>query len=297
MSLTPKPLPDGGTIAIIAPSSRGAIDQAGVALLEARGFKVLVHPQNHLADHQSAGSTAQRTAALMDVFSDPKVDAIMAARGGNRALHMLPMFDFDVVRNNPKPFIAFSDGTALLNAFYAQTGLITYHGPTLSRVAKGEPHEIDQMIASLQGSGAKLSWPQSNSVIGGKTKGPLMGGNLSVFTALLGTSYMPKTDGAILFLEDIGDQLSRYDRMLAQLRLAGVFDRIAGLIFGVMHAEGDSSVTPFGFELADIIEDHTKHLKIPVLIDAPFGHKGSLCTLPVGGMATLDADAKTLAFE
>lgn len=295
--MKPKPLPDGGTIAIIAPSSRGQPDLAGVGILEKRGFKVRVHAQNFLTDNQSAGSAAQRAMALTEMFADPKVDAVMAARGGNRAMHFLPMLDFSAIKANPKPFIAFSDGTALLNAFYAQTGLIGYHGPTLSRVAKAQPSELDQMVNALQGKGAKLNWNDAVTVQGGKASGPLIGGNLSMMAALCGTPYMPDASGAILFIEDIGDQLSRYDRMLAQLRLAGVLSKISGLVIGQMIVDGDSSVTPFGFSVEDIIQDHIKGLNIPVLMNAPFGHSGPLCTLPVGGMAMLDADSKILSFE
>jgi len=285
------------TIAIIAPSSRGDIDPANTSVLEARGISVVIHPQNALADNQSAGSAHARAQALMDVFRDPAIDAVMAARGGNRSMHILPHIDFDVIAANRKPFIGFSDSTALVNAFYAQCGLTGFHGPTLSRLARGTEEQIDQMLACMAGQPTAVDMPESIVINGGRATGPMVGGNLSMFTALFGTPYMPPVEGAILFLEDIGDQLSRYDRMLAQLRLAGVFDRVAGIMFGVMHAEGDSSVTPFGFSVMDILSEHMQGLNIPVLADAPFGHKGPLWTFPVGGRATLDADARQLTIE
>ncbi len=290
------PLPDGGTIAIVAPSSRGQPDLDGVSLLEKRGFRIKVHAQNFLTDNQSAGNAAQRAMALSEVFSDPGVHAVMAARGGNRSMHTLPLLDLNFVKNNPKPFIGFSDSTAIANAFCARAGVTAFHGPTLSRITKSQPHELDQMIAALQGKTCTLSWDDAVCLRGGTAAGPMIGGNLSMMASLCGTPYMPPTKGAILFLEDIGDQLSRYDRMLAQLRLAGVFDQIAGLIFGRMIAQGDSSVTPFGFSDDDIIAEHTRDLDIPIVAHAPFGHSGPLCTLPVGGHATLDADALTLTF-
>lgn len=283
------------TIAIIAPSSRGEIDQGNIALLEARGYKVIVHPQCALMDHQSAGTPSARAQAVMDVFCDPAIDIIMAARGGNRAMHMLPFLDFEVLRKHAKPFIAFSDGTALLNALYAKAGITGFHGPTLSRIGKSRDIELAQMIDCLEGRPSVVPLEGARALTGGKATGPMIGGNLSVFAALCGTPYMPDVTGAIVYLEDIGDQLSRYDRMLAQLRLAGLFDHAAGVVFGVMHADGDSSVTPFGFELADIICEHTGHLNVPVIIDAPFGHKGPLWTFPVGGKATLDADKLEIA--
>jgi muramoyltetrapeptide carboxypeptidase len=285
------------TIGIIAPSSRGEIAPESIAALEARGHSVVIHPQCYLEDHQSAGTAQQRADAVMDVFSDRHIDIVMAARGGNRSMHILPYLDFDVIAKNAKPLISFSDGTALLNAIYTKTGMTGFHGPTLSRIARAGVAEFDQMFACLQGRPNSVDLSASTVLHGGRVTAPMVGGNLSVFTSLCGTPYMPDCRGKIVFLEDIGDQLSRYDRMLAQLRLAGVFDAAAAVIFGVMHAEGDSSVTPFGFELDAIVREHTAHLKTPVLIHAPFGHKGLLPTFPVGGMVTLDAGAGTLLIE
>ncbi|MBU6235128.1 MAG: LD-carboxypeptidase [Alphaproteobacteria bacterium] len=285
------------TICVIAPSSRGEISPADIAVLEANGYKVAVHPQTALADNQSAGSAQDRAKAVMDAFTNPAYDIVMAARGGNRAMHILPYLDFAAIKASGKPFIAFSDGTALLNATYARTCVTGYHGPTLSRVSKSRTEEITQMLDCLEGRGNRVELTGATTLQGGQAKGAMVGGNLSVFAALLGTPYMPDCAGKIVYLEDIGDQLSRYDRMLAQLRLAGVFDKAAAVMFGVMHAEGDSSVTPFGFTTADILREHTAQLNVPVLCDVPFGHKGPLPTFPVGGRATLDADAKTLTIE
>lgn len=297
--IKPKPLPEGGTIAVIAPSSRGEVAalQPSVDALQERGYQIVLHDQIHLEHHQSAGTPDQRARAIMDVFADPAIDAIIAARGGNRAMHTLPLIDFEIIRNNPKPFLGFSDGTALINAFYARTGLIGYHGPSLSRVARGSQAEQDQMMACLQGRSQTLDFSAATTLHGGRVTGPLIGGNLSMLAALVGTPFMPDTTGAILFLEDIGDQLSRYDRMLAQLALSGALSKAGAIIFGVVAVEGDSSVTPFGFEVADILREHTFGLKIPVMMDAPFGHTGPLWTLPVGGMATLNADTGQLVLE
>lgn len=282
------------SIAIVAPSSRGEPDSAGIKVLEDRGFTVRVHEQNFMADNQSAGTPIQRAAALAEVFADPAIDIVMAARGGNRAMHLLPLLDFS---NFKKPFIGFSDGTALSNAIYAKTGTVAYHGPTLSRVSKGQAHEIDQMVACLSSQPSVVAMNDAQVLKHGKATGKMIGGNLSVFASLCGTPYMPDAKGAILFLEDIGDQLSRYDRMLAQLRLAGVFDQVAAIMVGVMAIDGDSSVTPFGFTLEQIIAEHVAHLNIPVIMNAPFGHSGPLPTFPVGGVATLDTDSKTLSIK
>lgn len=282
------------TIAIVAPSSRGEPDTAGIQVLEDRGIDARVHEQCYMADNQSAGTPIQRAAALSEVMADDTFDAVMATRGGNRAMHILPLLDFS---NFKKPFIGFSDATAISNAIYAKTGNVAFHGPSLSRIAKGKPHEIGQMIACLSGKPSHVDLSVGTTLKGGKVTGKMIGGNLSVFAALCGTPYMPNAQGAILFLEDIGDQLSRYDRMLAQLRLNGILDQVAGIMFGVMAIDGDSSVTPFGFSLEQIVAEHTAHLNVPVILNAPFGHSGPLPTFPVGGIATLDADAKILAIE
>lgn len=296
MSFTP--LPDNGTIAVIAPSSRIDVSKImpAVDILEARGFKVSLHPQIHLTHHQSAGTAQERANAIMDVFLDDSVDAIICATGGNRSMHTFPFLNFEKIKNNPKPFLGFSDSTALINALYAQCGLVGFHGPYMMRIPKTSDDELNQMLDALQGKKTRVSCHDAVILNDGQATGPMIGGNLSLVTPLCGTPYMPETKGAILFLEDIGDQLSRYDRMLMQLRLAGVFDNIAGLVFGVMHAEGDSSVTPFGFTLSDIIAEHTCGLNIPIMVDAPFGHKGPLWTLPVGKNATFDTNAKTITF-
>lgn len=294
MTLCPKPLPDNGRIAVIAPSSRGDVLPENVAVLQDLGFEVVVHPQCEAAQHQSAGTPQVRAGAIMDVFLDAGVDAIFCARGGNRVMHALPHLDFDAIKAHPKPLIGFSDATALLNAIYAQTGLITYHGPSVSRLSKAQSFERKQMVDALQGKADTLDFGAAHTLVGGTAKGRLIGGNLSVFSALVGTPYMPDCTGAILFFEDIGDQLSRYDRMLAQLRLAGILGQAAGIVFGQMIADGDSSVTPFGFSVEDILREHTQDLGVPVIMNAPFGHSGLLCTLPIGGMAELDADALAL---
>jgi len=297
--MNPKPLPEGGTIAIIAPSARMDVASMdpGIEVLRMHGYNVKVHEQVHLTHNQSAGTPEQRAQAVMDVFADPSVDAVLTTRGGNRVMHMLPLLDFDVIRNNPKPFLGFSDTTALLNAFYTKTGLISYHGPSMLRLAQSPQSEQDHMLACLQGRGQTLDFSSATTLRGGRAHGRLIGGNLSVMAALVGTPYMPDTTGAILFLEDINDQLPRYDRMLMQLVLSGALAKAQAVIFGVMSLSDLLPATPFGFEVVDILREHTQGLNIPVIMDAPFGHTGPLWTLPVGGMATLNADTGVLTIE
>lgn len=287
------PLPDGGTIAVVAPSSRVTVEalMPAVAWFETRGYNVRIHPQCEASHHQSAGTIATRAAALNDVLADPNIHAVIAAAGGNRAGTLLTRIDYDAV-SPAKPVLGFSDTTFLLNALHARTGLITLHGPTFRTLAKGRvPDEhFNQMLAAMRGKPGRLTFRNAAVSKRGKAQGPLVGGNLSVFASLLGTPYMPDVDGAILFLEDTGDETSRYDRMLTQLKLAGVFDRIGGLVIGALDEAADTGSTPFGYSLGDILADHLHQQDYPVLTGAPFGHGDALYTFPIGGEAVLDLD-------
>ena len=284
------PLPDGGTIAVVAPSSRVAVETLApaIAWFEKKGFRVKIHPQCAAVHHQSAGSVAVRAAALNDMLADPSVDAIIAAAGGNRAGTILPDIDYQAIGVH-KPVLGFSDTTFILNALFARTGMVTLHGPTLRTITKGRlpDHQLEQMLAAMQGRPGRITFKDAGIIKPGEAQGALIGGNLSVFSALCGTPYMPDTAGAIIFLEDVGDEMSRYDRMFNQLRLSGVLSQAAGLIIGNLDASADTG-TSFGYSLGDILADHLCGLDMPVVINAPFGHGDDLYTLPVGGQATLD---------
>jgi len=294
------PLPDGGTIAVVAPSSRTHIDALApaTAWLEARGYKVKLHDQLHQSLHQSAGTVAQRAAALNEVLSDPHIDAVIAAIGGNRTGTILDYLDYAAI-NPGKPVLGFSDTTALLNAVHARTGLITLHGPSFRSLARGHlpAEEYDQMLTCLKGQGSAVPLRDAAILRPGAAQGRLIGGNLSVFTSLLGTPYMPDTTGALIFIEDVGDEMSRYDRMIGQLRLSGVLARAAGLIIGALDIAPETGRTPFGYRLEDILQDHLAGLDLPVVTGAPFGHGDHLYTLPIGAAARLDLQSGSPALH
>lgn len=275
-------------IRVIAPSSHidKTITDKAVKWLEAQGFYVSIDPQVSMRHFSAAGTIADRIAALHNAFTDPAVDFVMTACGGNGAIHLLDHIDFDLIRNNPKPFIGFSDITVLLNAIYTKTGIVTYHGPTLSQIQKTLPAEqLKQMSDILDGKYNPLVWTQLDIV---KTNtetvtGRLIGGNLSVFQTLIGTQYMPDlTKPYILFLEDIGDETSRYDRMLAHLHIAGILDKAEAILFGDFHSTDTPARVPFGKTMADIIRDDTQDIACPVIMNCPFGHRDHLWTLPIG---------------
>ncbi len=286
------PLRPGDTIGVCAPSSfvEPSDLAPGIAALEARGFSVRVHPQTFARLNQSAGTHAEKLSALHDLFADPSVRAIWAAGGGNRALHLLPHLDWALIAANPKPFVGFSDATAILNALAARANIPALHGPVLKRVREGA--ELDHLLALLGGQSADLPMEAAKILKPGRAAGSFVGGNLSLVQCLAGTRDMPACAGSILFLEEVGEEISRVDRAFAHLARLGVFGEISALILGNF---GDLKDTgrPFGFTMEDIVAEHLEGYDIPVVLNAPFGHQGPFYALPVGGRGNLEADEST----
>lgn len=295
--IRPPALCKGDTIGIMAPSSR--VDrkrlEAGIERLEAHGYKVYVHPQTYKQHGQSAGTAQQKAKALHDLFADPTIKAIICARGGNRAGAMLPCLDFKLIKKYPKILIGYSDVTALLNVVYKKTGLTTFHGPMAQTVLSAR--QMKQCLALLSGEKTDIPMGRAKALRPGKAEGNLIGGNLSLVCSLMGTPWQPDFRGAILFLEDCDDELSRYDRMLRQLANAGAFEQAAGVIFGGFTNNKDSGSLPFGFSMEEIFREALAGTKIPAVMNAPFGHGKDLYTFPVGGMARLNAAKGKISLE
>ncbi len=283
-------LKSGDTIGIMSTSCWVPDSELHIAakFMEERGYKTLIHPQATERLHQSAGSAKDKANALHDLFLNPDIKAIIGARGGNRAITMLEHIDFDIISKNPKIIMGYSDVTILLNAIYAKTGISTFHGPLFRELPKHE--HLSQMFDVLSGTARQIPLTGARILKAGKAKGTLIGGNLSMLQTLSGTGFQPDTNGAILFIEDIGDHLSRYDRMLAHLKLSGWLDNISGLIVGNFGCPLDDEDRPFGFSFDDIILEHTAHLDIPIIMDAPFGHKGIFYTFPIGSDVHFSTD-------
>lgn len=292
-------LKPGDTIGIMATSSRtdpARVDTA-VKTLESMGYKVKVHPQTHathtLADGtvtSSAGSPADKVSAFYDLWTDPDVKAIMSARGGNESGDMLPLLDFKKLAATPKILIGFSDVTALLLAINKHSDVVTFHGPMLPSLSGIDQGDLTQCFKMLAGHDKNVSLAGGSSLRAGTAQGTLIGGNLSLVCSLLGTPHQPDFKDAILFLEDIGDEASRFNRYFMQMKLAGVFNQISGLIIGDFSEIGDNGKVLFARTIKDMIEHHTQGTSFPIVMDAPFGHQDRLITLPVGAKATLRAD-------
>ena len=283
----PKSLQAGDTIGVMAPSSRfpQADLEAASKILQGYGYKVFIHPQCYETLHQSAGTHAQKIAALHELSADKNINAVFFAAGGNRALHLLDKIDYDLIARHPKIYMGFSDCTALLNAFAARCGLITWHGPTLRKFHVGH-NQADANIRLLEGKDKIIPLDAATVLKPGTATGRLFGGNLNVFRRLIGSREMPPIDDAILFFEDCNEETSRLDAEFCFLRRSGIFDKASAIIFGQFTNLLDTG-TPFGFTFEDIIAEHTHGLNIPILMNAPFGHAEDLYAMPIGAHATL----------
>ncbi len=304
--LLPVALNPGDTVALVSPSA--ATDepfdlQLAQEAMEALGLKVKTGP--HLASRRGhlAGADADRAGDLNAMFADKEVKAIVCARGGSGAARLLPLLDYELIRRNPKVLLGYSDITALHNAIHTKTGLVTFHGPV--GLGSWNRFNADQFrrvffnrelmqYQNVVDTGDELVQRKNRTVTiaGGKAQGELVGGNLTVLTALAGSPYLPDFSGKILFLEDVSEAPYRIDRMFSTLRLMGALDRIAGVIFGECTdcdpGNGYGSLT-----LPQIFDDYLKPLKIPAYRGAMIGHIRQQFIVPVGGQVEMDADAGT----
>lgn len=296
----------GDKIGLVSPSS--AVDerlalQLAQEAMEALGFRVRTGAHYGGRYGHLAGTDAERAGDLNAMFGDKAVRAIVCVRGGSGAARLLPLLDYALIRRNPKVLLGYSDITALHCAIHAKTGLVTFHGPVGTgswnrfNVDQFERMFFQRELMQYQNSrdaGDELV-PRRNrtrTLRGGKAQGELVGGNLTVLTALAGTPYLPDFSGRILFLEDVGEAPYRIDRMFSTLKLMGALDKVAGIIFGDCSdcnpGDGYGSLT-----LDQIFDDYILPLKIPAYRGAMIGHIREQFIVPVGGKVEMDADAGT----
>ncbi|NDE90947.1 MAG: LD-carboxypeptidase [Alphaproteobacteria bacterium] len=295
--MKPKALQKGSRIGIVSPARfpREEWLVQGKAALEAAGYEVLIHAQNHLQDHQLAGSDEQRAAAIMDYFKDSSIDAILVARGGIGSYRVVPHLDFDVIRANPKVFCGFSDITTLINVIHSRTGLVTFHGPMLLSFFKDhDPDNITHFINFFSGAepSEPIHYPTSQAFTAGAGEGRLVGGNLTLLQNLIGTKDDIDTNGAILYLEDDdGEKLSDIDRALWHFKNAGKFKKINGLIIGEFCGFREDSAGLWKHSIPDLLRELIP-AHIPIATHFPCGHGKSIVPLPIGIRARLETTDK-----
>lgn len=311
-TLKPARLQPGDTVGLVAPAS-ATFQQVELDIaresLEALGLKVKTG--EHIMDRHGSlgGQDKDRAADINRFFADTSVKAVLPTRGGWGTSRLLPLLDYGTIRRNPKILMGFSDITALLNGIYARTGLVTFHGPnaggrwdeySVSLVKRvlfdAEAVTFDNPKGTNDRNVLTQVENRIRTITPGKATGRLLGGNLTVLTAILGSPYVPSFDDAILFLEDVGEDWYRVDRMMTSLKLAGILGKVRGVIFGTCSecgpGEGFASFTP-----EEIFADHLAPLGVPAWQGAMIGHAQPQWTLAVGSMVTIDASLGTVTMS
>lgn len=306
--ILPFRLQPGDRVGLISPSAATAdIMEFTFAreALEALGLQV--QEGKHLAGRRGhlAGTDEERAADLNEMFGNEAIKAVVCIRGGSGAARILPLIDYQLIKKNPKPILGYSDITALHNAIHAQTGLVTFHGPNGS--GSWNSFNADQFRTVFFGNQNKITYQNEReytddlvikknrirTIFPGKAIGELVGGNLTVLTALAGSPYLPDFKGKILFLEDIGEEPYRIDRMMSTLMLMGVFKEIKGFVFGQC-TDCDPSGGYGNLTVDQILDDYLLHLKIPAYRGAMIGHVPKQFLLPFGASMTMDAGTGVL---
>lgn len=301
-SIFPKALKIGDTLGIIAPS--GVLDEEeSIQLcretLEAMGFRVQEGRHIRARYGHLAGTDQERLADIHAMFDDPQIAGIVCIRGGSGAARLLDQLDYSLIKRNPKVFLGYSDITALEMAIYSQTGLVTFHGPVGSSswpmvmVEKFNDLLMANKIVHFENPVSKGDYliqrkDRIQTIHPGQAAGRLLGGNLAVLTGICGSPYLPDFQGAILFIEEVGEDLYRVERMFSQLKLAGILGQLSGFIFGKCTscnpAPGYGSLT-----LEQILADYIKPLGIPAYAGAIIGHIAEQFIVPVGAEVQMDA--------
>lgn len=295
--LKPPKLKPGAILGIVCPSYHidSDIYQKTSQYFIQNGFEIVEGETINLQQNLYAGTPEERAKDIMDMFQNTDIDAIICARGGYGANRVLPLLNYDIIKNNPKVFIGFSDITALLLSITQQTGLVTFHGPMFTSFQDGLiEYSYNQFITVLSGkSPIAIEIPQDHKVRvlkNGKAIGKLWGGNVCLIVNRIGTDGQLVTDDCILFLEDTEEQLYRLDRMFFQLKETGLLARIKGLIVGEITRLKDTD-PPFGYSIDEIILDICSGLDIPIISNFPCGHGGYQATLPISISAELNTDS------
>lgn len=308
--IKPHRLNRGDTVALVAPGSyvsKEEVDES-VENLTALGFNVVYSERILLQNGYFSGKDEERSEDLMEKFSDNNVKAIVCARGGYGCSRILPLLDYDVIRKNPKVLIGYSDVTALLYGIYQHSGLITFHGPV--GISSYNDFTMNYFNKTLMKPERTLTLINANptkdeniygvtTISGGAAKGRLVGGNLSIMVSLIGTKFDVDYSNKLIFIEEIGEEPYRIDRMLTQMIQSGKFENAGGIILGIFDRceakEKDPSFSR-SFSLMDVLKDRLSKLKIPVVYGMSFGHVKDKFTIPFGLLAEFDADKQQITF-
>ncbi len=295
--LKPPRLKVGDTVAVVSPATMILKHELKYINLVLGQQKLKVKVGTHTLDRYGylAGKDVDRAADINAMFADDEVKALVTTTGGWGSSRILPLLDYDLIRKNPKIIIGYSDITALLLAIYARSGLVTFHGPfgtsTWNKFSVGYLKDI-----LFEGKAMTLQPPTNivKTITGGKARGRLVGGNLSVLTAMVGSNFLPDWRGKILFVEEIREDVYRVDRMLTHLSLAGILQQLEGFVFTQCTRCLDEEDNFPTLTLWQVLLDHIRPLAIPAWYGTAIGHIRDKFTVPLGVEVEIDASRGTI---
>ncbi len=297
--LKPRALKKGDLIAITAPASHASFWEIRKSLRFFKRLGLKVEVGDTIKKYKKryryfSAPDEQRAEEFMKYAERKDVSAIVAVRGGFGSARILKYLDFESIRRNPKIVLGFSDITALLNAIYHNSNLLVFHGPVA--VSSFNSLTAASFKRVLLGGEQKPRYfsPSIRTIVGGKARGKLIGGNLITYVSLLGTPYLKKLDSFIFFLEESIEDPYVIDRALTHLLNAGAFKNCEGVILGKFANYSRAyNFFPYpSFKVKDVIESFFKKLGVPTIVSAPIGHAGGIWTLPIGVEIELDADKR-----
>jgi muramoyltetrapeptide carboxypeptidase len=311
--IRPPALRQGDTVGLVTPSTLVTdpdVLATAVRTLEYFGLKAKM---GQAVGRRFAGfqdSVRARVDELHSMFSDRGVQGVFAVRGGYGSMHLLDDIDYAVIRNNPKVFLGYSDITALHLAIHKRAGLVTFHGPvSVSGFTEYTQRHFRRALFERAPLGELRNPPESNplrpshivrTIRPGHASGPLIGGNLSLIAATMGTPYEIDTTGAIYFFEDVSEQPYSLDRLLMNQKLAGKLQAAAGIIVGECNDCGPREFRPSyasPYSMGETFDNILGDLRAPVFYGLTVGHTANQLTLPLGLRASMDAVKGTLTIE
>lgn len=276
--MMPEPLRKGDTIALVAPASPFETDILNCIVfgLESRGYKVALGKNAGARNGYLAGTSADRAKDLIEAFSSPDIAAVFCIRGGYGSGKLLQWLPFSSLRRHKKIFLGYSDITFLHLAFHSQMGWVTFHGPNMLDLVENSAR-FDKILETLSGSGSFSFTLESGEILRhGIATGRLLGGNLTCLAHLIGSSYLPELEGAVLIIEDCSEALYRLDRIFDQLKLAGILRRLNGLVLGRFKDCGEIP------KIWDMVMEQVREYHFPVVANVPFGHIPENHVIPLG---------------
>lgn len=299
MSLRPAPLSAGARVGVVAPCSPVPPDrlERGLECLRSWGYRPVELPHLRAVRGHLAGDDTVRAADLEEALGRSDLRAVWVARGGFGATRVAERVDWSLARADPKPVIGFSDATALLHAAWRQVRLVTVHGAVVTSLssAGSAARRLRDLLEGRLGVGAQLA-ACGRTVVPGVAEGPLLGGNLAVLCATVGTPLELDLAGAVVLLEDVNEAPYRVDRMLTQLRRAGRLGAVVGIALGRFVGCEPPGERPSA-TITEVLEERLGDLGVPVLSGLPVGHGPDQLPLPHGARVRMDAEAGTVVLR